>query len=193
MKGTERLPMSLAPLILTLLLSAIVAAFASSALNTRRERLLSKQRKAEELFLAVESYNKTLSGIFTLYGGYLQGDITRAELEERLINTTPSASADLHTRMMMLTLFHFPQLEPAWKAYDTARVGVEKMVVRFERNLAGLQDFNAALDAYEGASEGFKLAIIGQGRKYAELAPFRHAARRWTRDLLDRSRRDRRT
>ena len=89
----------------------------------------------------------------------------------------------------MLTLFYFPQLEPALKAYDSARIGVEKTVMRFERNLAGLQDFDAASAAFEGASEGFKLAIIGQGRRYAELAPTRYAARRWSRDILRRLRR----
>jgi hypothetical protein len=183
--------MSVAALILTVLLSGIVAALVSFALNVRRERVLSKQRKAEHLFLAVESHDKTLSSVFALYGGYIRGELTRSELDERLSKAMPSARADLHTRIMMLTLFHFPQLEPALRAYDTACAGVEKTVMRFDRNLAGLQDFNGAVAGFEGASEGFKLAIIGQGRRSAEIAPMRHAARRWSRDLLRRSRRGR--
>ena len=178
--------MSAAASVLTVLLSGLVAALVSFALSTRKERFLSRQRKAEELFLAVESCDKTLSGIFVLYGGYVRGEMTRSELDERLGRNAQSATGDAHTRMMMLTLFYFPQLEPALKAYDAARVGVEKTVTRYERDLAGLQDFIGALDGFEGASEGFKLAIIGQGRKYAELAPWGSAARRWPRDLLRR-------
>jgi hypothetical protein len=162
-----------------------VAAFISALLSVSKDQLIFRQRKAEELFLAVDHWDKFASGLFLLHCRHIKGMLNKDHLNDLIIETN-ERNADIgkdHARMFMLTKFYFPQLEPILTRYDEARSAVMEAAAAFEKNKGGLEEFDTALTRFDEASKRFKEEIIRHGKSYSDLEIFGEARRSFIRAL----------
>jgi len=171
--------------ILTVILSGVVAAFVSALLSVSKDQLIFRQRKAEELFLAFDHWDKHASSAFLMYYPYLQGKLSISQVQNLIIKSqerSPDLGRD-HAEIFMLTQFYFPELESPLLQFDSARAGLVKEINAIENGTCDPQRFDAAVRAFDKASKQFKECIIKRGKSYSDLEIFGEAKRSLRRAL----------
>lgn len=171
--------------IFTVVLSGVVAAFVAAVLSVSKDEIVFRQKKAEELYLAVDRWTKHVSGIFLSHYPYLKGQISKNDLNDLTIKSderTPNIG-ERHSQMIMLTRFYFPALVKGLQDLDAARSKVIDAIAAFERKRGGLKEFREAEVGFEVASDRFKEQIVAEGQKYSEIEIFGEAKDRIKRAL----------
>lgn len=164
--------MELALMLITIIISAVMAGLVTYKINESRESQLFVGKKAEELYFSVEAIDRELSQFFgdrySLVGSYRRGasssndDLQRAGI--KLVNAK------------MLVGFYFPALSPALAltiaAVTTAHASLgvwetagesagDDLLVGLDKDIVALKD----------ALEAFKAAIIETGRTASRRRP----------------------
>ncbi|MGD0642027.1 MAG: hypothetical protein ABSC22_14870 [Roseiarcus sp.] len=170
--------MELALMLVTIIISAVMAGLVTYKMNESKETQFFVGKKAEELYCSVEEIDRELSRFFgdrySLVGAYRRGAAASNDDLQRAGIKLVAAK--------MLVGFYFPSLSPALArtiaAVTTAHASLgfwetagesagDDLLVRLDKDIAALKD---ALDA-------FKTAIIENGRTASLRGPFRALAR----------------
>jgi hypothetical protein len=159
--------------ILTVVLSGVVAAFVSFMLSSKKETFLYKQKKAEELFLAADRYIKNLSSVYMLQAGYVKGDLSKKDMNDLMLKDRDRVDTSSHPTLWMLTRFYFPEIEPALRALDTKRAGVNAVFSAHERKAVAYKVYDEAWAEYIKASDALLDAIVTLGKTFRKIpVPF---------------------
>ncbi len=165
--------MELAFMFITVIVSAVMAGLVTYKINESRESQCFIGKKAEELYCSAESIDRELSRFFgdrySLLGfdrrAAMSGDDALQSAGMKLVNAK------------MLVGFYFPSLSPALARTIAAVTTAHTSLGLWENSgLSGRDDLLVGLDkdivALKDALEGFKAAIIENGRTASQRAPF---------------------
>jgi len=160
-------------LVLTVILSSAAAGYSTYYLNVSKDRLWFERRKAEELYLAVQTLERELSNFFgTRYS--LMGDNRRISEPEK--EALGRAGCHLVTAKMLIG-FYFPSLSSALARVIAAVTTAHNGLRAFEK--AGAEDsgdlltiLDNAIAQLKDALEGLKATIIDSGRPMAQGGRF---------------------
>lgn len=160
--------------ILTILSSGLVAGFVSVALANKKETFLYKQKKAEDLYRAADSYIKMLSAIYILRYPYVKNEISEQEMQELTTKSIDRQQAkDAHPTLWMLVSFYFPEIDPALREFDKSREAVNSAVASHTKHGTGLKPFDEAFVEFDKSSKLLLEEIVKQGRQFSRMpSPF---------------------
>lgn len=160
-------------MLITVIVSAVMAGLVTYKINVSRESQCFIGRKAEELYCSAESIDRELSRFFGERYSLVQSDRRAAACGD---DDLQRAGLKL-VNAKMLVGFYFPALSPALArtiaAVTTAHVSLrlweEALSPGRDALLAGLDKDIVAL---KDALEAFKAAIIDNGRSASQRAAF---------------------
>ena len=179
--------------IISIAASGVVSALIAYRLNATREHVFFMRQKAEELYLALERYDRSLGSHFITYYGLLKNEISYNELFEiHKKNRVDSGSGDSLDTATMLINVYFVGLKSHLDAYISARTNIRNILADHNRaykkgetdGSPWYQLFHRALLEFEGIAVAFKQAILDEAMA---LAP---AERLWPQSLTIRALRE---
>ncbi|WP_060602788.1 hypothetical protein [Aureimonas altamirensis] len=152
--------------IATVLSSGVVAALTSFLMAARRDLHLSRQQKAEQLYIAADTFYRDL-------GGHLIGLLPIIKDRGSIYSGSDIAPDPAKSRanVEMLISFYFPNIRPAWDQLDRARAAAVHAMIEYDKGRAGVREYDAALSLWEPAGKGLLEAIAQEGRRYSTFDP----------------------
>ncbi|SER49545.1 hypothetical protein SAMN05216548_12135 [Faunimonas pinastri] len=165
-------------IIATALSSGVIAASVSFFLTLSKETMLERQKKMESAFDAFSSFDNTLASYFIQSMSYVNGKISKDQLNDLIIaSNNPVGSGSLE-RLEMLVGFYFPSLELDLRKYLAARDLLNVVLNRFDRQEAGPKDYDGAMRNFIEQGNAFKSTLLAEGRSLARLNPLTFWLRR---------------
>jgi hypothetical protein len=159
---------------LTILMSGVVAAVVTYRLNTTREHVFFMRKKAEELYLAVDQYDRVLSSHFLPGYSLIKGELDWNQFNDLAIKHADKSHVDASLQMMMLIQIYFPNIQPFLDKYSEQREALNSILWahkrEFKRGRDGtkfLKPFDDAMKKLILASDNLKKAIIAEARTFA--------------------------
>ena len=127
--------MSILVSIITIAASGVLASVVAHRLNATKEHVFFMRRKVEELYLALERYDRRLSAHFVGYYGVLKNEITYNDLLD-LQNSRGKFNNDLDHSIetsIMLVSVYFPELKQRLNSYIDARDAIHEILADHKR------------------------------------------------------------
>jgi hypothetical protein len=159
------------------LVSGVTAALIGYRLNARKEHVFFVRQKLEDLYLAVERFNKMYGGYTMPYYALMNGRLTYKQvLEMQTQSTQKPDQAAAHESLTMLIDIYFPILAPELSKLEAAKSKANKIIsnykLKHDRNGPGdhgfVPPFEAALVEFENTVAGFKSAISSYAQQFAD-------------------------
>jgi hypothetical protein len=175
--------MSYAIALAGILMSGVVATLATYYLNTTKEQTFYMRRKAEELYLAFELYDRSLSGYYLPAYGLVKGKISWNDFNNLVIKNADEKQREASRQVIMLVDIYFPNVRGFFEQYSKQRDTLNSILSDHKRAYeAGdaatkfFKPFHDAMGRLCHSGEEVKSAIIVEGRRFAnndQLWPWR--------------------
>jgi hypothetical protein len=155
--------------IATALTGGVVAAFVTYRLNATKEHVFHMRRKAEELFLSFDEFDKQVGMHFIGYYPLLRGQIDYEQLLDMQIKEDKN-KGEAAANFKMLSSIYFPQLGAEVSAYDGVRTALHELLGEHKRAYKNgdgsgyFPRFHAALGEHQKKSHALRIAIIAEAR-----------------------------
>jgi hypothetical protein len=187
--------MQLTTALLTIVMSGVVAAGVTYFLNANKEQVFFLRKKAEDLFLAAERFDKSLGIHFISAYPLIKGEIGYDEFHDMVIERGKQESGENYEAVLMLTRIYFPDLEQKLNAWMDIRTKLNGILSEHKRAYKAdpttfFNSFHRAVGELNQTSEAFKLAVVNQARLVAgsdALWPRQLTWRYWRPENADRS------
>jgi hypothetical protein len=157
-----------------ILMGGVVATIATYYLNTNKEQIFFMRRKAEELYLAFEFYDRSLSGYYISAYALVKGELSWDQFNELMIKNADEKQQEASRQVVMLMDIYFPNVRRAFEIYCERRDALNSVLSQHKRaykaGTASTQFFKPFHDAIQrmvDSATDVKQAIIAEGRNYA--------------------------
>lgn len=153
----------------TALTGGVVAAFVTYRLNATKEHIFHMRRKAEELFLAFDKYDKEIGIHFIGYIPLMKEEIDYNQALDLQIERG-AKEADAASNFKMLSSIYFPGIAGEVTEFETALDQVNQVISRHKAaykrgdGSGHLPEFMGKVRAFGSASNALRAAIIREGR-----------------------------
>ena len=165
--------MNLATALITIVMSGVVAAVVTYHLNTTKEHVFFMRKKAEELYLAAESFDRSLSSYFI--GGYplVKGEISWNDFNDLAIKNADKVDEDASLQVLMLIDIYFPKLQPIFGKYLEQRTALHRVLNEHKRAYKTgsvgeefFKPFDLAMRDLSTRAKELKAAIIVEAQEF---------------------------
>jgi hypothetical protein len=170
--------MNLGITLVTVVMSGVVAAVVTYRLNTTKEHVFFMRKKGEELYLAAETFDRSLSSYFLPGYSVVKGEISWNEFLDLTIENANKSDNEASRQVLMLVDIYFPQLQPAFDKYLEQRTTLNGILHEHKRAFkAGtvgtefFKPFHQAMGELDVRAKEFKQAMIIEIRKFATSGP----------------------
>lgn len=167
--------MSILAAISTVLASGVFAAIVSYLLNAKKENIFFLRKKSEELYLAFENYDRSLSSSYMPMFSLLKNEISYNEYYDIIINN--NKNPDIYGKSLdavtMLINIYFSNLKPKLDDYIKSRSEINKIITEHKSaykqgdfdGSPWFNKFHKAVVHLEELGESMKDAIIFEATK----------------------------
>ena len=157
-----------------ILLSGVVATLVTYRLNTTKEHVFFMRRKTEELYLAVEGFDRSLSTYFLAAYPLVKGEISWNDFHDLSIKNDDRRDAEASLQVLMLIDIYFPDIKPIFDKYLEQRDTLGRILSEHKRAYkAGtvsrefFEPFHRAMLDLASRSKELKHAALAEARKFA--------------------------
>ena len=170
--------MSLAVALLTVLMSGVVAAVVTYRLNATKEHVFFMRKKAEELYLAFDSFDRNLTVHFATAFQAIKSEISWHDFNDLIIKRADKradkSDRDASMQVLMLVDIYFPGVKPQFENFSAQRAALNRIVEDVQRsNKAGevaqetIKKFQRTIADFDAATKELKSKIIEEARKFS--------------------------
>lgn len=163
----------LIPLLGSLLGGGLVATIVTHYLSFSKEQIFFMRKKAEELYVAFERFDRSLTSYFLPAYDLLKGKITENQFQDIAVKNSNTAIADASIQMQMIIDVYFPLLKDSFEKYSKVREELNALIpttgssafdaiFKEER----LKRFDDAMGKLDTQANILKQAIIMQAQKF---------------------------
>jgi len=162
--------------ILTIVMSGVAATAVTYLLNSRKEQVFFMRKKAEDLYLAAEGFDKNLSIHFLRALPLLNDKIDYNTYHDLIISSDNKDGGEKHETVLMLVQIYFPETEPEFNAWMAAKEKLNRILTTHKRAYeAGDRDlsrfihpYKEAFDEFVSTSNTFKNAVVRSARRLTD-------------------------
>lgn len=157
-------------------LSGVVGVLLTYYLTTRGEHDVFMRSKTEELYVAVEVFDRAVAGHFLPGYTLLKGQMSWNDFNDMTIKNYSDSDRDASIRVQMLIDIYFSGVQQKFIAYIGQRDTLNKILSRHkkaykagEHDESLLPEFHSAMKELDRRSKSLKSEVIAEARRCANV------------------------